>query len=165
MFSNKNANVTWILSIFITFVFVQSLPYKFTSHPHTQLIFTKIGDWMNTTIFSFAGDAFAAYGGVLIGLVELVVGIWLIVATATEVMSANKEEPKKILRLIPAFIAMIIMTGAIFFHLFTPLGVNPTGVVNGDVVQVGPALFILACLTWLSALVLILREKEVITKF
>ena len=51
-----------------------------------------------------------------------------------------------------AVMAIGIMTGAIFFHLFTPLGIE----VFGD----GGALFFLACGVWLSALVLIVLRRQ-----
>ncbi len=48
------------------------------------------------------------------------------------------------------------MTGAIFFHLVSPLGVDP----YGD----GGVLFKQACGVWVSSLViLVLRRKEVIS--
>ena len=44
------------------------------------------------------------------------------------------------------------MTGAIFFHLFSPLGVN----VNED----GGALFISAVLAWISSIALMVIHKK-----
>jgi hypothetical protein len=54
------------------------------------------------------------------------------------------------------------MSGAIIFHLFTPLGVvmpefNEVGEVVGSD---GGLLFIMACLVWLSAVFLSLRDLK-----
>jgi uncharacterized membrane protein YphA (DoxX/SURF4 family) len=51
-----------------------------------------------------------------------------------------------------AAFAMGIMSGAIFFHLFTPLGVDP----YGD----GAQLFKEACFTWLMAAVVMLVHRK-----
>src|SRR3982751_5462290 len=72
---------------------------------------------------------------------------------------ASMEICAAILVLIPrtqvfgAAFAMGIMTGAIFFHLFTPLGVDP----YGD----GGMLFKEACFTWLmAAFILVVHRAE-----
>ena len=53
-----------------------------------------------------------------------------------------------------------IMTGAIFFHLFTPLGIampvfGEAGEILGDD---GGLLFGMACLVWLAAVVLTIKD-------
>jgi uncharacterized membrane protein YphA (DoxX/SURF4 family) len=71
---------------------------------------------------------------------------------------ASMEITAAILVLIPrsqafgAAFAMGIMSGAIFFHLFTPLGVDP----YGD----GGQLFKEACFTWLMAAVVMLVHRK-----
>lgn len=74
---------------------------------------------------------------------------------------ASMEIVAAVLVLIPrtrafgALFAMGIMTGAIFFHLFTPLGVDP----YGD----GGMLFKEACFTWvMAALIVVLKRDEVL---
>lgn len=55
-----------------------------------------------------------------------------------------------------------IMSGAIVFHLFTPLGiVMPEFNANGEVIgSDGGLLFGMACLVWLSALFLLYRDTK-----
>jgi hypothetical protein len=128
------------LCIFIAFVFLQSLPFKFTNSLETQHIFTTLAEWSGLTWFG-------VYGGYMIGTAELVTAILLFTK----------------LRSIAAVMAIGIMTGAIFFHLFTPLGIvmphfdASTGLQIGDDAGV---LFGMACLTWISALTLALIESK-----
>ena len=59
----------------------------------------------------FATERFANYGGYLIGSAELIASALLLI-TAT--------------RRLGALLGLGIISGAIFFHLFTPLGINRT---------------------------------------
>ncbi len=128
------------LSVFIAFVFLQSLPFKFSNHVNTQHIFGTLGEWSGLLWFG-------EYGGYLIGLAELVTAILLFTK----------------FRSVAAVMAVGIMSGAIIFHLFTPLGIvmpyfDPTtGAQIGDD---GGTLFIMACLTWVSGVVLTLIESK-----
>jgi hypothetical protein len=55
-----------------------------------------------------------------------------------------------------AGMALVIISGAIFFHLFTPLGVE----IKGD----GGLLFTLACGVWLSSVaILFIHRNEVLS--
>lgn len=71
---------------------------------------------------------------------------------------ASMEITASILVLIPrtrvlgAAFAMGIMSGAIFFHLFTPLGIDP----YGD----GAKLFKEACVTWLVAAFVLFAHRQ-----
>jgi len=125
-----------VLSIYIAFVFVQSLFFKFTDSLETQHIFGVLGDWSGF-------DWFAQYGAYGVGSAELIASILLF---------TRWHGPG-------AIMAFGIMTGAIFFHLFTPLGINMPIFENGIVVSDdGGLLFGMACLVWLSAVVLIIRD-------
>ena len=64
--------------------------------------------------------------------------------------------PKKILIPLGALMAFGVITGAIFFHLFTPLGIN----VQDD----GGTLFFMASGVWVSSGILILMHKSLILK-
>lgn len=122
--------LTYALSLFIAFVFVQSLFFKFTGADESLYIFQTIEDWSGLTFFE-PGMRW------VVGLSELVASILLFVPGV---------------QVAGAVMAIGIMTGAIFFHLFTPLGIE----VFGD----GGALFFLACGVWLSALVLIVLRRQ-----
>ena len=128
------------LCIFIAFVFLQSLPFKFTNSLETQHIFTTLANWSGLTWFG-------VYGGYMIGTAELVTAILLFTK----------------LRSIAAVMAIGIMSGAIFFHLFTPLGIVMPHFDASTGLQIGNdsgILFGMACLTWLSALALALIELK-----
>jgi len=124
----------FVLSAYIAFVFVQSLFYKFTGSEESIFIFSTLRDWSGIALFEPAGRW-------IIGSAELVASILLFVPGFTVVGAA---------------MAIGIMTGAIFFHLFTPLGVE----IMGD----GGELFTLACGVWVSGwAILFLKRDEVAT--
>ena len=100
----------WALGIFIAFVFIQSLFFKFSNSFETQHIFNTIGAWMAGIGFlEFAASEFAAYGGYTIGSIELAAAV-MILMRRTQIYGAA--------------LAFGVISGAIFFHLFTPLGVS-----------------------------------------
>jgi len=128
----KKIYIVWSLSAYIAFVFVQSLFFKFTGSEESIFIFSTLRDWSGIGLFEPAGRW-------IIGTAELIASILLFVPRA---------------RIFGAAMAIGIMTGAIFFHLFTPLGV----VIMGD----GGELFTLACGVWLSGwIILALSFNEV----
>jgi hypothetical protein len=126
----------WGLAVFIAFVFVQSLFFKFSNSFETQHIFGTIGDWMAAIGFPESLAAgFAAYGGYTIGSVELVASLLLL---------------KRNTQILGAALAFAVISGAIFFHLFTPLGVSVVINEAGD--RDGGQLFAMAVLVWLFSL-------------
>ena len=132
--TSRTAYISFGLSLYIAFVFVQSLVYKFSGSAESIFIFTTLRDWSGIGLFE-------PFGRWAIGSAELVASILLFVPRA---------------RIIGAGIALGIISGAIFFHLFTPLGVE----IMGD----GGLLFAMACGVWLSsAVILWLNHREVIT--
>lgn len=132
--------ITIALSIVIAFVFLQSLPFKFGNSLETQHIFGTLAEWSGI-------GWFGAYGGYMIGAFELIAAILLFTP----------------FRPFGALLALGIMSGAIFFHLFTPLGIvmphfDPaTGVQTGDDSGI---LFMMACATWVCALVLVIMDLK-----
>ena len=131
--------VSWALTIYICFVFIQSLFFKFTGSEETVIIFSTIAAWMADIGFPSAiAQTFGEHGGVAIGIIELIAAFLLLV-------------PKT--RIIGAFIALGVISGAIFFHLFTPLGV--VRVVDSSGNTDGGVLFYMACGVWVCAVALI----------
>ncbi|TBR44689.1 hypothetical protein CBF23_001175 [Marinomonas agarivorans] len=126
-----------LLTLFIMFVFIQSLFFKFSDSFETVFIFSTLGDWSGL-------EWFGNYGAYMVGTAELIASIILVTK----------------FRAIGAVMALGIMTGAIFFHLATPLGVvQPAFDANGHIIgDDAGGLFIMACLVWLSALVLVIRD-------
>lgn len=143
----SHKNITTLLSLYVALVFIQSLFFKFTDAPETQHIFGVLDAWAGT--FGFAGlfapsGIFSAY---VIGSAELVAATILLVALAGGF---------NLLRAIGAALSIAIMSGAIFFHLFTPLGV----VVQDD----GGLLFGMACGVWLAAAGLLWLNRTVLAQ-
>jgi uncharacterized membrane protein YphA (DoxX/SURF4 family) len=134
-----------IISIFAAAVFIDSLRYKFTDHPNTQVIFGKLNDWSGTIgvpgLFTYTG-LLSQY---VIGSVELVASLLLIVGLFPRF---------KVAQAFGALTALGVMSGAVFFHLFTPLGIDP----NND----GGGLFVAAVILWLGALYLTIIRRSII---
>lgn len=128
-----------IPAVFIAFVFVQSLFFKFTGSYETNYIFGTLGEWSGLTLF-------ADYGAYVIGTAELI---------ATILLFSRFHG-------LGALMAVGVMSGAIIFHLFTPLGViMPEFNEVGDIVGYdGGLLFGMACLVWLAAVFLSLRDLK-----
>jgi hypothetical protein len=143
--TDKRVLVTWLLIAFVSFVFLQSLFFKFQGHEETQIIFGTISDWMaGIGLLAWAAPLFNSIGGYAIGSAELVAVILLWM-------------PKT--RTIGAILGMAVISGAIFFHLFTPLGVNRVINEAGD--TDGGVLFFMACGVWVCcALILYLRKPK-----
>ncbi len=137
----------WGMAIFIAIVFVQSLFFKFSNSYETQHIFGTIGDWMAGIGFlEFASAGFVAYGGYTVGTVELIASVLLLVRK-TQALGAA--------------VAFGVISGAIFFHLFTPLGVSVIINEAGD--RDGGQLFAMAVLVWLFSLtIMYLRRADIL---
>ncbi|MEM7219595.1 MAG: hypothetical protein AAF515_14600 [Pseudomonadota bacterium] len=136
--------VRWILAIFVAFVFVQSLFFKFTGSEETVIIFNTIGEWMaGIPLLSWLSGAFASVGGYVVGFVELIAAILILI-------------PKTRIR--GAAVGICVISGAIFFHLFTPLGVDRVVDAAGN--TDGGVLFYMACGVWVSCLLLLLLRNR-----
>jgi uncharacterized membrane protein YphA (DoxX/SURF4 family) len=135
----------WILALFIAIVFVQSLFFKFSNSFETQHIFGTIGEWMaEFPLTEFAAAWFALYGGYTVGVIELLASVLLLIRRT---------------QYAGALIALAVMSGAIFFHLFTPLGVSV--LIDESGMRDGGQLFALAVLVWCSALTILwLRRSD-----
>lgn len=135
----------WALAIFVAIVFVQSLFFKFTNSFETIHIFTTIGDWMGSIgLPAFIASGFAAWGGYTVGSVELIASILLIIRRTQS---------------LGALIGFVVISGAIFFHLFTPLGVSVVIDEAGN--RDGGQLFALAVGVFVSTILIMwLRRGE-----
>lgn len=135
----------WALAIFVAIVFVQSLFFKFTNSFETIHIFTTIGDWMGSIgLPAFIASGFAAWGGYTVGSIELIASVLLIIRRTQS---------------LGALIGFVIISGAIFFHLFTPLGVSVVIDEAGN--RDGGQLFALAVGVFVSTILIMwLRRRE-----
>ena len=137
------------MAIFITVVFVQSPFFKFSNSYETQHIFGTIGEWMAGIGFlEFASTGFAAYGGYTVGTVELFASV-LLLMRRTQIFGAA--------------LAFGVISGAIFFHLFTPLGVSVVINEAGD--RDGGQLFAMAVLVWLFSLTIMWLRRQDLASF
>ncbi|MDE1464889.1 hypothetical protein [Spartinivicinus poritis] len=134
----KRHYIKWLLCGYIAFIFVQSLFFKFSDAYETQHIFGVLGEWSGLQWFA----DFGAYG---VGIAELIASIMLFIPA---------------IRLLGAGLAAGIMSGAIFFHLFTPLGISmPEFNVQGEVIgNDGGLLFINACIVFTCAIIVAIWE-------
>jgi uncharacterized membrane protein YphA (DoxX/SURF4 family) len=144
MNTNKKTWGIGVLVIFIAFVFIQSLFFKFSGADETVHIFSTLDQWAVET-FGISGlflppGPFNAY---VIGTAELIASALLLTGLFT---------PRKELLGLGAILSLGVVTGAIFFHLFTPLGI--------EVHEDGGTLFFMACGIWLASAILIFLHKE-----
>lgn len=125
-------------------VFLDSLRFKFTNAPETQTIFGKLNDWA----VSFGADGLFAQTGLFS---QYVIGTAELFAAALLLIGIHPAFRR--LQAVGALIAFAVMSGAVNFHLWTPLGIDP----NND----GGGLFFMAVVVWLtSAGLIFLRRKE-----
>lgn len=131
-----NRLLDWLagaISAWIAFVFVWYLQFKFTGDDGSVWLFTVLTDWLG-----FHGHEKIMRIGT--GSAELTASILLF------------DLP---LQAVGAVLAFCIMSGAIFFHLVSPLGVDP----YGD----GGVLFKEACSVWVGSLIIVaIRRRSLI---
>ncbi|MGB3627618.1 MAG: hypothetical protein WA989_17450 [Henriciella sp.] len=132
------------ISAVAALVFLDSLRFKFTNAPETQVIFGKLNAWAA----SFGAEGLFAQTGLfsqyVIGSAELV---------ASALLLAGIHPALRRFQAVGALVAFGVMSGAVNFHLWTPLGIDP----NND----GGGLFFMACTVWATSILLIfIRRKE-----
>jgi len=133
-----------VLALICSAVFLDSLRFKFTNHPNTQEIFGRLNEWAA----SLGADGLFAQTGLFS---QYTIGIAELLASAALLVGCLPRFHR--LQAFGAGLGLAVMTGAISFHLLTPLGIDP----NND----GAGLFIMACVVWLScATLLLLRRKH-----
>lgn len=118
------------LSAWIAFIFVWYLQFKFTGDTGSVWLFTILTDWLH----------FPGYEKVMrigTGSAELLASVLLF------------DLP---LQVVGAALAFCIMSGAIFFHLVSPLGTDP----YGD----GGVLFHQAISVWVASVVIALIRRR-----
>jgi len=143
----------WAGGLFISLIFLDSLRFKFTGHPTPTHIFTTLKEWSGVGLFYPAGPW-------IIGLGELLSSLLLIGIPAALLLMGNKNMIGKS-QFLGALIAFGIMSGAITFHLFTPLGIEtPVEWDGATPTAYSPALFYSACISWLLAIAIMFLRKD-----
>ena len=141
----------WLLTAFVAFVFIQSLFFKFSNSPETIYIFQgKLDPWAASLGFPGVFAPGGLFSAKVVGSFELIASVLLI---AGALLSGHR-----IVQVLGAAMGMGVISGAIFFHLFTPLGV---AVVNTDGSSDGGELFMLACGVWICCAALLWLRRDV----
>ena len=124
-------------------VFLDSLRFKFTNAVETQVIFGRLDAWAA----SFGAKGLFAQTGLfsqyVIGSAELL---------ASSLLLLGLFPPLRRLQTVGALIAVAVMTGAVNFHLWTPLGIDP----NHD----GGGLFAMAVTVWLTSIAMLVAKRK-----
>lgn len=130
-------------SLVASAVFLDSLRFKYTNAIETQVIFGRLDAWAA----SFGAPGLFAQTGLfsqyVIGTAELLAATLLLLG----LFPAFRR-----LQTLGALIAVAVMTGAVNFHLWTPLGIDP----NDD----GGGLFAMAVTVWLSSIVMLIARRD-----
>ncbi|MFT6925676.1 MAG: hypothetical protein ACJAZP_001265 [Psychromonas sp.] len=125
---NKTKVISWLIVLWISKVFLFSLPYKFSLHPDTQHIFGTIGQWMTGILTVDIGTWFSNYGSYVVGSFELLVSIILLLPALLWLLSKvnllSYVPSQSLMHALGGLFAFFVMSGAVFFHLLTPLGIE-----------------------------------------
>ena len=125
---NVIAVISWLMVLWMCKVFLFSLPYKFTGHPDTQYIFGTIGAWMSGILGNAIGDLFTNIGAIGVGTFELLTSIVLLLPALLWILAkagiGKATDQRAKFHRIGGAMAAMVMAGAVFFHLFTPLGIE-----------------------------------------
>jgi hypothetical protein len=120
--------VSWIISLWICKVFLSSIPYKFSGHPDTEHIFSTIGLWIQDIISVPLGELFIVYGAIVVGSAELIVSSILLLPAVFFILSwvgiVKKTGYRAYFHGVGGLLASMVMAGAAFFHIATPLGIE-----------------------------------------
>ena len=123
-----SAVLSWLIVAWTCYVFLGSLPYKFTAHPDTQHIFGTIGEWLGGVFGTGVGEAFRDYGAYAVGAGEALASLLLLLPIPLWLIARLRGRPfgdtRRRLHLVGGLLAAALMSGAVFFHLFTPLGIE-----------------------------------------
>ncbi len=136
---------------FISFVFLQSLLYKFPDSPETQYIFIeKLNPWgLELTGYNLF-DKTGIFSQYVVGTAEVITALILLLSLL----------PKfNWIRALGGLGAIAIMSGATFFHAFTPLGIS---VKNVDGTYDGGLLFYMACANLLFGIYLVYKNHRML---
>jgi uncharacterized membrane protein YphA (DoxX/SURF4 family) len=122
---------TWPAAFYIAGTLLWYEQYKLTGNEGSVYLFTILSDWLHIHGYEKPFRLFVA-------TLEIIASILVLVP---------------ITRIVGAAFALCIMSGAIFFHVVSPLGIDP----YND----GGALFKEACTVWLcSAFILLVRGSD-----
>ncbi len=141
-------------ALYAAFIFIQSLFFKFRNSPETRWIFeTRLHTWAA----GFGQPGLFAPGGIfsakVVGSVELVASLLILAGTFLA--------PHRVLQGLGALVGLVVISGALFFHLSGAIGIP---VIGDDGKSDSGTLFVLACGVFVACLLLIyLRRGELLS--
>ncbi len=154
------ASASWALAGWSSFVFLSSLPYKFSGHTTTHHIFTTIGEWIGTTLNPGMGATFSRVGAAGVGTLELITALVLLLPVFLWSYKAAVKRTvgpsRSLLHAVGGLLTVALMAGAVFFHLATPLGVQ----VVVDRVSDGGSLFRTALSVLFAGILLVVINRH-----
>ena len=122
------ALISWLIVAWACYIFLGSLPYKFTGHPDTQHIFGTIGGWLGGILGQGIGSLFTRFGAYIVGSFELFTSLLLLSPAVFWLLSkigmVKGPVNRRGLHMMGGLMASAVMAGAVFFHLATPLGIE-----------------------------------------
>ena len=121
--------LTWPAAFYIAGILLWYEQYKLTGNPGSVWLFTVLSDWL------FIGGHEKPFR-LFVASMEIAASVLVIIPYT---------------RLWGAALALGVMSGAIFFHLVSPLGIDPY--------HDGGALFKEACTVWLCAAFILLSYR------
>lgn len=140
----------WVLTLFVAFVFIQSLFFKFTGSPETVYIFEgKLDPWAASLGFKGVFAPGGIFSAKVVGTAELLASLLVLVGAFVT--------SQRLVQVAGAALGLGVISGAVFFHLFTPLGI---AVINTDGSSDGGELFMLACGVWVSCALLLWIRRD-----
>ena len=120
--------ISWAIALWACKVFLFSLPYKFTGHPDTQHIFGTIGQWLSGFLGTGIGGFFENFGAYVVGSFELLTSLVLLAPAVIWILrklgSGSAQGIRAKFHACGGLMAAMVMSGAVFFHLFSPLGIE-----------------------------------------
>lgn len=135
--------VSWLLAIVVALIFIQSLFFKFTGAEDSIYIFQKVGESLNGLgLGDYSGYA-EPEGRYAVGVLELLAAILILLPQT---------------RRFGAIVALGILTGALYFHVFGELGIGvalPSIQTEGAAPVVDYTLIAMAGGAWLASLILV----------
>lgn len=127
------AALAWAMAVYIAYIYVWYLQFKFTGDQGSVWLFTILTDWLG----AHGHEKLMRIGT---GSAELVASILLLIPAS---------------QVVGAALSLGIISGAIFFHVASPLGIDPY--------QDGASLFKEACAVWCASLgILVIRRHRLL---
>lgn len=122
--------LTWPAALLIAFIFLWYEQYKLTGNEGSVHLFTILSDWLYL-------DGYEKPFRLSVAIAEIVASVLVVIPFT---------------RMYGAALSLGIISGAIFFHIVSPLGIDPY--------MDGGKLFKEACAVWLASVFILLSYRR-----